>query len=699
MRSPLMSLRPWWPRWPWPSGCGRPAPAWPRITWMGLITTSTSSISMMNLSASAAVGWAERCQRATEDIPRLLRPRERPQGVPKVSPLSPALLQPQVTVVATLGKLLATLPRQDEEMLVLMSPGCLYWDLEEFTNELRVTLYRIDDSWWHRNVTTNDDDPRTSHDGDPVPSLSQALAACRSTPGTAWDRVTMAARKWHRSVAALVNSWAQLARAATELRNTCRNLATEAADWEAFRTSWARELQAKAARDGTAQEHMGELGQALGREEGAEVVAGGWRRPWGLLERLVAACDGATAFPRELQRRAGDIEATLKGTIMGFFDIPEDLVAKVAEAERLWEANARLAKDHLLGTLQDIISFYFDRGPTSARGVAERCQRATEDIPRLLQVPECPQSVPKICPVSLEPQELSPALLQPQVTVVATLGELLATLPRRGEMMLLPVSTVSLYWDLVTFTESLRVTLYCTEGTWWHRNVTSHDGDPLISLSQALAACRSTRWTTWDCVTMAASKWQRSVSVLVKSWAQLARAATELRNTCRNLATQAADREAFRTREARELQAEAARDGTAQEHMGELGQALGREEGAEVVAGHEAQELERRVGDIEAALKWTNEGDFDIPEALVAKVAEAERLWEANAPPGQGSPAGGPFQTPSSSGSLLLEALVSTVATLGEVTATVTGPRRGVRRCVPPKLLHAGPADLHLEPP
>ncbi|XP_077047188.1 uncharacterized protein LOC129134394 [Agelaius phoeniceus] len=640
-------------------------------------------------------GVAERCQSATEDIPRLLRPRERPQGVPKVAPLSPALLQPQVTVVATLGELLATLPRVDEERLAFMSPGSLYWVLEEFTNELRVTLYRIDDSWWHHSVTSNDDDPRTSHDGDPVTSLSQALAAWESTPGITWGHVTMAASKWHRSVAVLVNSWAQLARKATELRNTCRNLATEAAELEAIHIGGVRDLLELDAVVRKAQENMGELGRALGREEGdyeaqerrevrmaaSEAIRATMERQQveealGLLERLAAACDGATAFPRELQLRAGDIEAALKGTNEESPDIPADLVAKVAEVEQLWEANARLAKDHLLGTLGDIIGFYFNGDPTrpSARGVAERCQRATEDIPRLLQVPECPQSVPKISPVSLEPQELSPALLQPQVTVVATLGELLATLPRRDEEML-PVSTVSLYWDLVTFTESLRVTLYCTEGTWWHRNVTSDDGDPVPSLSQALPAWESTPWTTWGHVTMAARKWHRSVSALVNSWAQLARAATKLRNTCRDLATEAADREGTNTARARELQAEAARDGTAQEHMGELGQALGREEGAEVVAGHEAQvrrearvaareatratmerqrleaalgllerlvaacdgatafprELQRRVGDIEAALKGTNEGFFDIPEDLAAKVAVAERLWEANA--------------------------------------------------------------------
>ncbi|XP_071276993.1 uncharacterized protein [Agelaius tricolor] len=670
---------------------------------LGAVPDASNILFAIGPTSPSACGVAERCQRATEDITRLLQTPECPQSVPRESPVSvelqelrPALLQPQVTVVATLGELLATLPMLDEERLVLISPGSLYWDLEEFTNELRVTLCRIDDSWWHH----NDDGPHTSNDAGPVSSLSQALDAYNNNPWTTWDDVTMAASEWHRSVSALVNSWTKLARAATELRNTCRNLATKAADREASNTAQTRELQAEAARDGTAQEHMGELGQALGREEGAEVVAGREAQDrriraavtaseatratmerqrleaaLGLLERLVAACDGATAFPRKLKRRVGDIEAALKWRKKGFFDIPEDLMAKVAEAERLWEANARLAKDHLLGTLGDIIGFYFDHGPTSARGVAERCQRATEDIPRLLQVPECPQSIPKISPVSLEPQELSPALLQPQVTVVATLGELLATLPRRGKEMLLPESTVSLYRDLVTFTESLRVTLYCTEGTWWHRNVTSDGGDPVPSLSQALDACRSTPGTTWDDVTMAARKWRRSVAVLVNSWTKLAKKATKLRRNCRDLATEVADREGTNTARARELQAEAARDGTAQEHMGELGQALGREEGAEVVAGYEAwvsrearvaaseatratmerqrleaalgllerlvaacdgatafpRELQRRAGDIDAALKWRNEESPNVPEDSVAKVAEAERLWEANA--------------------------------------------------------------------
>ncbi|XP_059347105.1 uncharacterized protein LOC132085666 [Ammospiza nelsoni] len=484
---------------------------------------------------------AERYQRAIKDIPRLLRYRDHPQGVPKVSPMTmelqelfPALMQPQVTVVAILGELLANLPRWDQE--AAMSLQCLRWDLEEYSRDLRATLHCTDDTWWHNIVTSDDDGP--------VTSFSQALAAFRSTPWPPQNRVTMAASKWQQSVAVLVDNWAQLARKATQLRNTWREVATEAADRVATATAQARELQDEAARYGTAQENMVELGQALGREEGAEVVA---RREaqvrrkarvaasearratmvrkrvkvaLGLLERLVAACDEATAFPRELQCRVGAIEAALKGTNVVSPDVPEDLVVKVAVAEWLWEANARLVKGHLEGTLNDINTFYYGYGPNSLhyRGVAERCQRVIKDIPRLLRPPECPQSVPRVSPVDMEPQELSPALLQPQVTVVAIVGELLATLPNLDEEMLL-VSPGCLYWELEEFTSNLWATLYGTDATWCCRNVTSNDDDRLTSLSQALAAYKSTPWTTWDDVTMVASKWQQSVSMLMYSWA------------------------------------------------------------------------------------------------------------------------------------------------------------------------------------
>ncbi|XP_059346980.1 uncharacterized protein LOC132085522 [Ammospiza nelsoni] len=596
----------------------------------------------------------------------------------------------QVTVVAILGELLGTLPWENDTLLG--SAVSLYRDVVKFTREIRATLYRTDDAWRRHNVTVDGDDP--------VTSLSRALAAYKSTPRTTWKCVTWAALKWQWAVAGPVDSWAQLARKASELRNTCRGVASEAADLAAAATARARELQNEAARYGTAQENMEELGQALGGEEGAEVVAGHEAQvrrearvaaseatratmvrqrveaALGLLERLVAACVEATAFPRELQRRVGHIEAALKGTNEASPNVPEDLVAKVAEAERMWEANARLAKDHLLGTLPDIIKFYFTGGPAnpSACGVAERCQRAIDDIPRLLRPLEHPQSIPRVSP------ELSPALLQPQVTVVAILGELLATLPRQDEELLLLKSAVRLYQELEDFTRNLWVTLYCIEGTWWRCNFTSDDDPPtsddddsVTSLSQVLATYKSTPGTHRHRVTMTARKWHSSAYVLLGRWARLAWKATQLHITCWDLSTKAATKAA--TAQARELHDEAPCDGTAQENMVELGQALGREDGAEVAAVHEAQvrrearvaaseatrttmvrqrveaalgllerlvavcdeatafprELQWRLRDTEITLEGTNEASPNVPEDLVAKVAEAERMWEANA--------------------------------------------------------------------
>ncbi|XP_057896542.1 uncharacterized protein LOC131093403 [Melospiza georgiana] len=386
-----------------------------------------------------------------------------------------ALLQPQVRVVCILGELLDTLPRREEEML-LMSLKRLNRDLEEFTKELRVTLYHIHDTSWHLNVTSDDDGP--------VTFLSRVLAAYRSTPGTTWDRVTMAVSKSKRSVSVLVDRWAELARKATKLHSTCRGVVT-----------WARELQGEAARDGTAQGNMVGLGQALVREEGAEVVAGhedqvrrvamvavsqGRRATMererveaaqGLLERLVAACDEATAFPRELQWRLRDIEAALEVTNWVSADVPESLVAKVAAAEQLWEANAHLVKDHLLGAIEDIIDYYSTGGPTgpSACGVAERCQRAIEDIPRLLQPRERPRSIPKISPVS-------PQQLQALVAVVATLGKVAAAVmgPHWDK-------SLNLHEDLRRFTRSLHATLNLVMSHPWATLVMSPSWATLVS--------------------------------------------------------------------------------------------------------------------------------------------------------------------------------------------------------------------------
>ncbi|XP_018781854.2 uncharacterized protein LOC108964630 isoform X1 [Serinus canaria] len=580
-----------------------------------------------------------------------------------------------------------------------------------FTWKLQDTRDCINDTLRHRNVLYDDDDP--------VPSLSQALAAYRSIPGTTQKSATMAASKWQGLVDVLVDRWAELARKATELHKTCREVATKADDEAATATARARKLQDKAARYGTAQGNVVELGQALGGEEGAGVVAGHeaqvrrdarvaasearrastvrqrMEAALGLLERLVAACDEATAFPRELQRPLGDIKAILKGTNEASPDVPKDLVAKVAMAEQLWEANARLVKDHLGGTVRDIINCYFGFWPTSpsACEVAERCQRAIEDIPRLLRPPECPQSVPRVSPVSMEPQEvqqegeegrrdtgedkgadggcqqeqeadqgtegqrgplrgtgplqeatsvtrsLTPPQLQALVAVVATLGEVVATVtgPHWAK------SPNSLHEDLKNFTQSLRAILN-------HSAVTSRGHHGFPSLGRALATLRTTPGTTCaDVRASVASTWRKFVAKIVDRWDWLAREATKL---CEKVVMEqqlmvALDKEEV----ARELAMHDAEVAAAtNEAMAEAVVATRwamvatrRGHWAEVALGllqHLVATCDRAtlfnwnmewwLRDIETTLKGTKEVSPDDPEALVFKVVKFQWLWDVS---------------------------------------------------------------------
>ncbi|XP_053823870.1 uncharacterized protein LOC128801769 [Vidua chalybeata] len=314
------------------------------------------------------------------------------------------LLEALVAVVATLGELVATVAGPYGDVLLAVSPKSLHTALGTFISHLRDTLE-------HHGVT----------------SLGRALAALRATPGATWAHVTSAAGAWRDSVAELGDRWDRLAREATELHDACRDAATREATTAATATALAGDLQDKATHWGTADDNLiavaRELPLALDKEEVASVVATHEARVEAatnkvvaatkameeamvatseagaatrrgqraevaleLLERLVAACDKATAFPRELRRQLGDIQATLKGTNEMSPDVPEALVVAVAEAERLWDASARLAMCHLLGTLGDIRRLLSSgSGGPGARAVAERCQRAIKDIPRLLQ--------------------------------------------------------------------------------------------------------------------------------------------------------------------------------------------------------------------------------------------------------------------------------------------------------------------------
>ncbi|RMC11072.1 hypothetical protein DUI87_12264 [Hirundo rustica rustica] len=242
------------------------------------------------------------------------------------------LLEALVAVVATLGQLVATVAGPDGDVLLSTSPRSLHTALEIFISHLHCTL---------------------GHPG--VTSLGQALAALGATLGATWARVTAAASAWRNSVAALGDSWAQLAKEATELCDACRDVATTEATAAATATARARDQQDQAASWETAGDNLvavawqvplalskdkvesalaahearmaaasdelvaatkakeeavvatNQAGVATSRELQVEVAQGP-------LKSLVAACDKAKAFPQELQRQLRDIEAALEGT-------------------------------------------------------------------------------------------------------------------------------------------------------------------------------------------------------------------------------------------------------------------------------------------------------------------------------------------------------------------------------------------------
>ncbi|XP_063037663.1 uncharacterized protein LOC134432703 [Melospiza melodia melodia] len=366
-----------------------------------------------------------------------------------------------------------------------------------------------------------------------------------------------------------------------------------------------------------------------------------------LLERLVATCDKATAFPRELQRLLRDIEAAMKGTNWVSPDVPGGLVAKVAEVEWLWEVNARLAKGHLVGAVPDAIKFLFTGCPSnpSACGVAKRCQRATEDIPRLLQPLEFPQSIPEMSPVTMELQEVSPLQLQVMVDVVATLGKVVETMTGPHGATCLYHSQDSLHENMQNFTRRLRKILN-------QHGVTSH-GHPVVpSLGRALATLRATLGATWANVRATAKAWREMVAKLVDSWDQLAREATKLRDDCRKVIT------------ARQLMVALIREEVTWEmapHDAPVAAATNEAMGEAVVATRWEMvatrwgpwavvaleplqrlvaacdrvtlfywNLEWQLRDIEAILKGTNEASPEVPQTKLDEVAESERLWRAS---------------------------------------------------------------------
>ncbi|XP_074386093.1 uncharacterized protein LOC141725848 [Zonotrichia albicollis] len=324
------------------------------------------------------------------------------------------LLKALVSVVATLGKVAATVTGSHRDVRQRVSPKFLPAALRRFTQSLRETLD-------HGDVTS------MGHRG--VPCLGQALAALLATPGTNWADVRAAARAWQELVAALRERWDRLQEEADELRKTC---------WDAT-PLWAKHLWLKATFRERGQPgdnleatpwwlpvtldrvegasagatHNAQVAAATSEEEKAtskamdEAVvatsrarAAAWRGHWAVvalapLKRLVDACEKAIEFTWDMQTQLEEIEDTLKWPEQMSPNILEALVADVAEFERLWEGSARLASHHLLPTLWDIHNLLLSPyagpggpgglGGPGSRAVAKQCQKAIKDIPRLLQ--------------------------------------------------------------------------------------------------------------------------------------------------------------------------------------------------------------------------------------------------------------------------------------------------------------------------
>lgn len=121
-----------------------------------------------------------------------------------------------------------------------------------------------------------------------------------------------------------------------------------------------------------------ELEAAIKRGKRAEMALGP-------LEGLVVTCTTAVVMFQELRCTVGGIEAKLKGIKEATPNIPEDLVAKVDQAEWLWETSPRLFTRHLskiVGVIRKLLANGIH--DPDGKEVAKKCQEAMEDISDLL---------------------------------------------------------------------------------------------------------------------------------------------------------------------------------------------------------------------------------------------------------------------------------------------------------------------------
>ncbi|XP_066196563.1 uncharacterized protein [Sylvia atricapilla] len=326
-------------------------------------------------------------------------------------------LEALVAMVAILGELAATVTTPHKDVWPLLYPESLHRDLSGLTWTLQSTLDHV-----------------------AVIFVRQGLAILRATPRPTKADVTTAERVWQESVEILQHSWDKVYVVAmkifstlegedtAEATNEAINKATNKDPAEATATSLARDLWDKIPpSQGTAGDslvatapqpsvalpsamvaHDAPVAAATeGREEPmvatrqVEVATSRGQQvkeARELLERFIDTCDGGTGFPWDLDSWLDGLEGSEEWTEE---ESPDDPDAALVEAKRLcgadwlWEASARLTKDHLVGTLKEIriclcLTFTGFNVRDSPIGpiVAERCQKAMEDIPRLLGVSE-----------------------------------------------------------------------------------------------------------------------------------------------------------------------------------------------------------------------------------------------------------------------------------------------------------------------
>ncbi|TRZ05098.1 hypothetical protein HGM15179_021601 [Zosterops borbonicus] len=283
------------------------------------------------------------------------------------------MLEAQVAVVATLGELMATVTAPRSNVWPLLYQKSLHEDLRRLSLTLRDTL--------EHGV------PSLSQCG--VPSLSQVLTMLRFIREPTLDSVRASARAWRDRVDALEDSWFWRVEEAADLLDAWEDAAkataeattkaTAEATTEATAAGLAGDPQDETASGGTAGDNLMAMAPqprlSLAERKAALLVA--------VHEARVAAATKAMEEAVVATGQAG--AATRRG------QQAKALLAEVARFEQLWEASACLAKCHLLGTLReihDLLSSPYGSsrspgGPFS-QAVAKRCQKAIEDIPRLL---------------------------------------------------------------------------------------------------------------------------------------------------------------------------------------------------------------------------------------------------------------------------------------------------------------------------